>query len=119
MKAGERSEEDRAGMKLCFYSPVAEDSQRFLQVTISQPGLDPAGRSSPATTFHAIREAMESGRRDLEDLGDGAFIATGGLYVLAGDCVISVGSGNTSLPETQVRLRAAGEIALRRLADRR
>ncbi|MBK1716139.1 hypothetical protein CKO27_00455 [Thiocystis violacea] len=80
-------------MTLCFYNPVDEDSRRFLEVGIAQPGLD--------------------------DLGDVAFIATGGLYLLAEDCLISIGGGNTSRPETQARRRAAADIARGRFKDLR
>jgi hypothetical protein len=69
----------------------------------------------PAHIFHDIRDAMSDGRTDLDGLGDAAFIATGGIYVLQGERMISIGAGNTSRPEVQARLRSAADIALGRL----
>ncbi len=90
------------------------DSLAFLQVSINQPGAASSG-ASPAQIFQDIREAMSDGRTDLDGLGDAAFIATGGIYVLQGERMISIGAGNTSRPEVQARLRSAAGIALGRL----
>jgi len=115
VKGGERSEEDRVGMKLCLYNPVDADSLRFLQVNLTQPGLAPPGVDSPTQIFHSIREAMSADRIDLDDLGEAAFVATGGLYLLEAGYLVSIGAGNTSRPDVQARLRAAAEVALARL----
>jgi len=115
VKGGERSEEDRVGMKLCLYNPVDADSLRFLQVNLTQPGLAPPGVDSPTQIFHSIREAMSADRIDLDDLGEAAFVATGGLYLLEAGYLVSIGAGNTSRPDVQARLRAAAEVALTRL----
>lgn len=115
MLEGEKSEESRVGMTLCIYNPVDADSLRFLQVGLTQPGSAPPGVDSPARIFHGIREAMSADRIDLDDLGEAAFIATGGLYLLDAEHLISIGTGNTSRPDVQARLRAAAEVALTRL----
>jgi len=60
---------------------------------------------------------MSEGRTDLDGLGDAAVIATGGIYVLEGDRMISIGAGNSSRLEVQARLRSAAEIALGRLQE--
>ncbi|MCU0836300.1 MAG: hypothetical protein MUC77_18005 [Chromatiaceae bacterium] len=51
------------------------------------------------------RGARGEGRTDLDGLGDAVFIATGGIYVLQGERMISIGAGNTSEPEVRERLR--------------
>ena len=55
------------------------------------------------------------GRTDLDGLGDAAFIATGGIYVLQGERVISIGAGDTARPEVRAELREAANIAVGRL----
>jgi hypothetical protein len=114
MLEGERREEGRVGMTLCLYNPADPDSLGFLQVSINQPGGASFG-VSPAQIFQDIRDAMSDGRTDLAGLGEAAFIATGGIYVLQGERMISIGAGNTSRPEVQARLRSAAQIALGRL----
>ncbi|MCU0835870.1 MAG: hypothetical protein MUC77_15785 [Chromatiaceae bacterium] len=114
MLQGERRDEGRVGMTLCLYNPADPDSLGFLQVSINQPGAASSG-ASPAQIFQDIRDAMSDGRTDLDGLGDAAFIATGGIYVLQGERMISIGAGNTSQPEVRERLREAAEIALERL----
>jgi hypothetical protein len=114
MLEGERREEGRVGMTLCLYNPADPDSLAFLQVSINQPSAASSG-VSPTQIFQDTRDAMSDGRTDLDGLGDAAFIATGGIYVLQGERMISIGAGNTSRPEVQARLRSAAEIALRRL----
>jgi hypothetical protein len=116
MLEGERREEGRVGMTLCLYNPANPDSPRFLQVGINQPGAASTG-ASPTQIFHDIRDAMSDGRTDLDGLGDAAFIATGGIYVLKGDRMISIGAGNTSRPDVRAQLREAANIALGRLDD--
>ncbi|MBN2232744.1 MAG: hypothetical protein JW781_08000 [Deltaproteobacteria bacterium] len=115
VREAEMSEKPEVGMKLCMYNPVNADSLGFLQVVITQPAFMPASGVSPADIFHSIREAMIADRTDLDGLGDEAFIATGGLYVLAGEYYLSIGAGNTSRPEIRQRLVDVGRLALERL----
>lgn len=118
LKPGERSEQQVVGLKLCLYNPQDENSTAFLQVTLTQPSFMPAGGLPPSELFHSVRDAMAEGRTDLDNFGDEAFIATGGLYILDGEHYITIGAGNIDRTEIQERLKAAGKKALENLAAR-
>ncbi|WP_295398883.1 hypothetical protein [uncultured Thiocystis sp.] len=51
-------------------------------------------------------------RTEIDRLGDAAFIATGGLYILVGDDFVQIAAGNIDRPEIRQRLLRAGEIVL-------
>ncbi|ASQ91739.1 hypothetical protein CHL67_09165 [Prosthecochloris sp. GSB1] len=118
LKPGERSEQQVVGLKLCMYNPQDENSTGFLQVTLTQPSFMPGGGLPPSELFRSVRDAMAEGRTDLEDFGDEAFIATGGLYILKDEYYVTIGAGNIDRPEIQERLKAAGKKALENLAAR-
>ncbi|MCG8341855.1 MAG: hypothetical protein MI684_03360 [Chlorobiales bacterium] len=116
VKEPEKSEQQVVGMKLCMYNPLDEASTSFLQITLTQQAFMKPGGVPPSDIFHSIKDAQSEGRIDLEGFGDEAFIATGGLYILKDDYYISIGTGNTDLPEVQERLKSAGNVAARNLA---
>ncbi|MBO8092007.1 MAG: hypothetical protein J7D60_01680 [Prosthecochloris sp.] len=108
----ERSEQKVVGMKLCMYNPVDSNSLNFLQITLTQQEFMPPGGLPPSEIFHSIKEAMSDEREDIEGMGDEAFIATGGLYILQNEYYISIGSGNIDRPEIRQRLKQAGVTAI-------
>ncbi|MBF0586512.1 hypothetical protein INT08_02865 [Prosthecochloris sp. N3] len=112
---GERSEQEAVGLKLCMYNPVDTNSWGFLQVALTQSAFMPENGLPPSDIFFSIRDAMSETRQDLEGLGDSAFIATGGLYLLKDEYYISIGAGNIDRPDVQERLKRAGKQALERL----
>ena len=117
VKNAEKSEQQAVGMKLCMYNPVDDNSMRFLQITLTQPGFMPPNGQTPSSIFHALKTGLSEKQLILEGLGDEAFIATGGIYILKGEYYISIGAGNIDRPEIQERLKAAGKKALGNLAE--
>ena len=111
----EKSEQEVVGMKLCLYNPVNTDSWGFLQVTLTQQSFMPPGGLAPSELFHSIQEAMSDSRTDIDGIGDEAFIATGGLYILKDEYYITIGAGNIDRQDIQQRLKNAGSIAIKNL----
>jgi len=48
-------------------------------------------------------------------LGDDAFVGTGGLHMLSGDCYITIGVGNPTREGNREKLEAAGRLVLAKL----
>ena len=88
VKEPEKSEQQVVGMKLCMYTPLDEASTSFLQITLTQQAFMKPGGVHPSDIFHSIKD----------------------------DYYISIGTGNTDLPEVQERLKSAGNVAARNLA---
>jgi hypothetical protein len=117
VKDGKYDEQKVVGMKKCFYE--AEGSDKFLQITVQQPEFMPpqvrqAGQS-PKSIFVETKKMLADGRVDLADFGDEAFIATGGLHMLAGDYYLTVGVGNPDRDGNRQKLEAAGRLVLDKL----
>ncbi|MHB8790928.1 MAG: hypothetical protein ACYDBT_13725 [Desulfobulbaceae bacterium] len=110
-------EQKVVGMKKCFYE--AANSDKFLQVTVQQPEFMPqhvlAAGQSPKTIFAETQKMLADGRIDLAGLGDAAFIGTGGLHLLSGDCYITIGAGNPNRDENRQKLEAAARLVLDKL----
>ncbi len=113
----EKSEQPVVGMKLCLYNPVDTDSWGFLQIGLTQQSFMPPGGLPPSEIFGSIKEAMSETRIDIEGIGDEAFIATGGLYILQDEYYITIGAGNIDRGNIQERLKNAGVTALKNLAS--
>ncbi|RJX24003.1 MAG: hypothetical protein C4563_00900 [Desulfobulbus sp.] len=114
---GNYDEQKAVGMKKCFYE--AADSDKFLQITVQQPGFMPqhvlAAGQSPKTIFAETRKMLTDGRIDLAGMGDAAFIGTGGLHLLTGDCYITIGAGNPDRDGNREKLEAAARLVLDKL----
>lgn len=117
VKDAEKSKQKAVGMMLCLYNPVDDNSMRFLQITLTQPAAMPPNDETPSSIFHDLKDGLSEKQIALEGVGDEAFIATGGLYLLEGEYSISIGSGNIDRPDVQERLKAAAGIALDNLAN--
>ncbi len=112
LKEGEKTQEPAVGMKLCMYNPVDDASTAFLQITLTHKTFMKPDGVPPESIFNTIREAMSEDRTDLQDLGDGAFIATGGIYILSDGYYITIGAGNIDRAEIRERLKTAAAVAL-------
>ena len=117
VKEGTYGEQKAVGMKKCFYE--AANSDKFLQITVQLPEFMPqqvlaAGRN-PQAIFAETKKMLAAGRVDLAGLGDEAFIGTGGLHLLSGDCYITIGAGNPTREGNREKLEAAGRLVLAKL----
>ncbi len=119
VKEGQYGEQQVVGMKKCFFEAANPDSMKFLQITVQQSDFMPANvrqaGQSPKTIFAATKEMLADGRIDLADLGDAAFIGTGGLHMLAGDTYITIGVGNPERDGNRAKLENAGRLVLDKL----
>lgn len=117
VKDGQYGEQKAVGMKKCFYE--AANSEKFLQVTVQQPEFMPpqvlAAGQNPKAIFAETKKGLADGRVDLAGLGDEAFIGTGGLHMLSGDCYITIGVGNPTREGNREKLEAAGRLVLAKL----
>jgi hypothetical protein len=117
VRDGQYGEQKAVGMKKCFYEAL--DSDTFLQITVQQPEFMPprvlTSGQSPRTLFAETKTMLADGRIDLLGLGDDAFIGTGGLYLLIGDCHITIGVGNPARDGNRQKLEAAGRLVLEKL----
>jgi hypothetical protein len=117
VKEGKYDEQKAVGMKKCFYE--AANSDTFLQITVQQPAFMPqqvlAAGQNPKAIFAETKKMLAHGRVDLTGLGDEAFIGTGGLHLLSGDCYITIGVGNPAREGNREKLEAAGWLVLAKL----
>lgn len=114
---GHYDEQKVVCMKKCFYE--AANSDKFLQITVQQPEFMPqhvlAAGQSPKTIFAETQKMLADGRIDLAGLGDAAFLGTGGLHLLTGDCYITIGAGNPDRDGNRQKLEAAARLVLDKL----
>lgn len=115
VKPAEVSENPAVGAKLCMYNPVDEASMRFLQISLTQDAAMPGNGNTAASIFHSLKSNFEGSRTDFNDLGDEAFIATGGLHMLKGAYYVNIGAGNTSSGDIRSTLLEAGRKAVEKL----
>ncbi|MBV5326341.1 MAG: hypothetical protein JZU65_01700 [Chlorobium sp.] len=111
-----RTEKPIVGLKLCMYNPVNEQSTSFLQITLTQNGFMLPEGTSTASIYNRLKKNFEGTRTDIRDLGDDAFIATGGLYILKENCYIMIAAGNINSEVTRTILMDAGKTALDNLS---
>lgn len=117
VKAGENSEKKAVGMKLCMYNTENPASGKFLQVSLTRDSFMPPQGTGAETIYRQIKNAFASEKTDLPELGQEAFISTGGLYLFSEGCYIQLAAGNTSREETVAILKLAGKKALENLQD--
>ena len=115
VKPAEKSEQQVVGMKLCMYNPQDENSTAFLQIALTQQAFMNPDGVPPSDIFHSIKKAHREDRIDVTGIGEEAFIADGGLYILINGDYISIGAGNTDHPGIRERLKKAGETAINNL----
>lgn len=112
---GKKSETKAVGMKLCLYNPQNTSSQRFLQVSLTQDTFMPPEGAGSETIYRELKKMLSGSKTDLPELGNEAFIATGGLYLFKNGCYIMIAAGNTGNEETMGILKAAGRKVLENL----
>jgi len=115
VKPAEKSEKQVVGMKLCMYNPASGEPIPFLQVSLTQDAFFPPGGAGAASIYKSLKDNFEGMRSDIEGVGDEAFIASGGIYIMADGCYIQIGAGNTSSDVVRNRLIEAGKIAVAKL----
>ncbi|MGC8774746.1 MAG: hypothetical protein ACP5R6_05755 [Chlorobaculum sp.] len=115
VKPAEKSEKQVVGMKLCMYNPVKSDSTQFLQVSLTQDAFFPPGGAGAASIYKSLKDNFNGMRTDIDDVGDEAFIASGGIYIMANGYYIQIGAGNTSNAAIRGRLIDAGKMAVAKL----
>ncbi len=111
-----KQDNDVVGQKICFFDAAGDDINGFLQISITQDAFM-ANEDTPSA------EAMYQGTKEMfgeeavavADLGDDAFLATGGYYILYSGYFLSIYSGNTDNAEVVERLGKAGELAVKNL----
>ncbi|MBN1929618.1 MAG: hypothetical protein JW764_08770 [Chlorobiaceae bacterium] len=115
VKPAEKSEQQVVGMKLCMYNPASGEPIPFLQVSLTQDAFFPPGGVGAASIYKSLKDNFEGMRTDVDGVGDEAFIASGGIYIMADGYYIQIGAGNTSNPTIRQRLIDAGKMAVTKL----
>lgn len=115
VKPAEKSEKQVVGLKLCMYNPVAESSMQFLQVSLTQDAFFPPGGVGAASIYRSLKDVFEKTGTDIEGVGDEAFIATNGIYILSGKYYIQIAAGNTGKENVRNQLVEAGRMAVEKL----
>lgn len=111
----EKREKQVVGMKLCMYKALKSDSMQFLQVSLTQDAFMPPGGSDAASIYRTLKDNFKGMRADIEGLGNEAFIASGGIYILADGYYIHIGAGNTDNTTVRDKLVEAGKTAVAKL----
>jgi hypothetical protein len=115
VKPAEKSEQQVVGMKLCMYNPASGKPIPFLQVSLTQDAFFPPGGAGAASIYKSLKDNFEGMRTDVDGVGDEAFIATGGIFIMADGYYIQIGAGNTSNDVVRNRLIESGKIAVAKL----
>ncbi|NMW21463.1 MAG: hypothetical protein HKK67_07495 [Chlorobiaceae bacterium] len=115
VKDGEKRETKVVGLKLCMYNPVNSSSSRYLQVGLTQDSFMPPEGVGSETIYRQLKKMLASSKIDVKELGNEAFIATGGLYILKDGYYILISSGNIARDETILTLKSAGKKVLENL----
>ncbi len=112
MMDAEKTETEVVGNKMGFYESADENSERFLQVSITQQAFIPNPEITPRSLFNSIKNNFAAELEEVDGIGDEAFIATPGIHIMSEDCYIVIGVGNTSNEANRGILKAAGQIAV-------
>lgn len=113
---GKKTDNAAVGQKLCFYDAADDDSDKFLQIAITQQAFMPSGSpNTPESIYHSTKAAFDA--VEVEGLGDEAVLITGGYYILCDGYLLQIFAGNTQEQATIDLLDAAGELAVSRLQE--
>jgi len=115
VKPAEKTDNQVVGQKLCLYNPINTGSSEFLQVGLTQDAFMPPQGISSASIYKSLKDNFEGMRTDVKGVGDEAFIATGGIYILTDGYYIQIGAGNSSNETVRNKLIEAGKIAVAKL----
>ena len=116
LKDGEISGQKAVGLKLCLYNPEDNNSTKSLQIGLTQISDMPKNvldsGQSPKKIYESIKENFSDTLTKVDGIGDEAFIATGGIYIMSGEYYITIMVGNISNEENINILKEAGKIAV-------
>ncbi len=106
------------GQKICFYAPVSDKSDRFIQLSVVQnEGMTKNLRDSG----YNVKQLYEETKKNLTDakpvtgIGDDAFWGTNGLHILKGNEYLNISVGNTSKPGNLELAKGLAEKVVGRL----
>lgn len=113
---GKKSETAVVGMKLCMYNAANPSSNQYLQVSLTQDSFIAPGGVNTETIYRELKKMFANSKTDVTELGNEAFIATGGLYLFKDGYYIMISAGNNiKNDQTIAILKAAGKKALDKL----
>lgn len=110
---GEKTEQEVVGLKLVNYD--AQDSFRFLQISITQQAFMPNDANTPESLYEATVGAFES--EAVDAVGDQAAFATPGLHIMSDGYYISIAAGNLDDEDVRAVLKEAGALAVKNLKN--
>ena len=113
---GKKSETPIVGMKISMYNAVNPSSLQYLQISLTQDSFMPSESVGSETIYRELKKMFGSSKTDIKELGNEAFIATGGLYLFKDGYYIMISAGNNIRNDQTVAiLKAAGKKALDKL----
>lgn len=92
---GEKKEESVVGLKIIFYKAADENSNQYLQISLTQQAFMPDGSTiTPESQYQAICGAFEA--EPVSGLGDEAQIIPSGYQIMCDGYFLEVAAGFTS-----------------------
>lgn len=105
------------GQKICFYEPVSEKIDHFIQISVVQnEGIAEKARQNGTSVTQLYQETKKNltDAKPVSGIGDEAFWGTGGLHILKGNVYLVISVGNTSKPESlELAKGVAGKVVSR------
>ena len=114
VKEAEKKETPQVGLKLCVYNSAKSESNKFLQVGITQESFMPSSGQSPKSIYSSIKNNFPNAVK-VDGVGDEAFIAPPGLHILSGTYYVTIAVGNSNDPKNREILKIAGQKAVDKL----
>jgi len=114
---GEKKEQPVVGQKIYFYDAQNEDSDGFLQISVTQLAFMKSSSQTPESIYAATKEALiETGeQRSIGGVGDEYFFGTPGLHILKDGYYLCIAAGNSDNGKVQEILEQAGALAVANL----
>lgn len=106
------------GQKMCLYLPMAEKSDKFIQIAVVQ---NEGMRKELRDQGYNVEQLYKETKNNLPDampvpgIGDEAFWGTNGLHTLRGNVYLNISVGNTSKPENLELAKRVAEKVIGRL----
>jgi len=106
------------GQRLCFYSPVSEKADKFIQLSVVQnEGMGKSLRDQGYNVEQLYKETKKNlaDAKPVSGIGDEAFWGANGLHILKGNVYLNISVGNTSIPENLELAKVLAEKVVPRL----
>jgi hypothetical protein len=106
------------GQKLCFYAPVSDKVEMFVQLSLVQnEGMTKNLRDQGYNVAQLYNETKKNFAdiKPVPGIGDEAFWATNGLHILKGSFYLNISTGNTGKPVTLELAKRLADKAVNRL----